>query len=228
MLRKVTVLLGVGLASWKQGNVLWEKDFGKWSMAMILIYGMTGGCPIRMLQKITNIPIGDGFEKDRFLWPWRKNGMFIVGSGYHRFNSKATIARDSNQVLITGTSYRESCRLVTEAEASAILAGAELAASLQLQDVIIESDSEEVILELKKRHEKRIGWRLALLRLPSERWILCDGLPSHHHPSPMYFGMMGSLALLWSQIEHNNLVVALLFLLARKLYIPTSGFEVVD
>ncbi|KAL6195656.1 hypothetical protein ACLB2K_031274 [Fragaria x ananassa] len=138
------------------------------------------------------------------------------------------VIRDSNQVLIAGTSYRESCGSVTEAETSAILARAELAASLQLQDVIIESDSEEVILELKKKHDKRIRWCMALLRLPLEQWILCYGLPSHHLPSPMYSRMIGSLALLWSQIEHDNLVVALLFLLVRKLSIPTSGFEVVD
>ncbi|KAL6128651.1 hypothetical protein ACLB2K_072006 [Fragaria x ananassa] len=72
------------------------------------------------------------------------------------------VIRDSNRVLIASTSYRESCGSVTEAEASAILAGVELAASLQLQDVIIELDFEEVILELKKKHGK-VNWRTYLI-----------------------------------------------------------------
>ncbi|KAL6128652.1 hypothetical protein ACLB2K_072007 [Fragaria x ananassa] len=54
------------------------------------------------LHRITNIPIGDGIGKDRFLWPWRKNGMFSVGSGYHWFHSKATISRSPN----TGSSHQ--------------------------------------------------------------------------------------------------------------------------
>ncbi|KAL6129809.1 hypothetical protein ACLB2K_073158 [Fragaria x ananassa] len=85
--------------------------------------------------------------------------------GHHKINSDASwfppdhtgtgiAIRDSNRVMIAGSSLLKKCGSVTEAKATVILAGSKLAASLQLQDIIFKSDSEEIISEINKKHNK--------------------------------------------------------------------------
>ncbi|KAL6190265.1 hypothetical protein ACLB2K_036663 [Fragaria x ananassa] len=120
-----------------------------WKSRCLYVYQHQEVSPIVTLKATRNLTYEFLHATDASWYPPNQAGIGCV-------------IRDSNRVLIAGTSYRESCGSVTEAETSAILAGAELAASLQLQDVIIESDSEEVILELKKKHGK-VNWRTYLI-----------------------------------------------------------------
>ncbi|KAL6218856.1 hypothetical protein ACLB2K_012063 [Fragaria x ananassa] len=93
--------------------------------------------------------------------------------GHHKINSDASwfppdhtgvgiVIRDSNRVMIAGSSLLKKCGSVTDAEAAALLVGSELVASLQLQNIIFESDLEEVITEINKNHNK-VNWRTHLI-----------------------------------------------------------------
>lgn len=35
------------------------------------------------ILRIASIPIGDGEDNDRFLWPWNKTGVYTMSSSYH-------------------------------------------------------------------------------------------------------------------------------------------------
>ncbi|KAL6141999.1 hypothetical protein ACLB2K_060283 [Fragaria x ananassa] len=134
--------------------------------------------------------------------------------GHHKINSDASwfppdhtgigiVIRDSNRVMIVGSSLLKKCGSVTKAEATAILAGSELVVSLQLQNIIFELDSEEVIIEINKNHNNwvwipreayrvaHVASSLAFGRVDPVRWasqpppsltnVLCnDGLPCPH------------------------------------------------
>lgn len=36
-----------------------------------------------IIRQISLIPIGDGLENERLIWPWNKSGFYTVKSGYH-------------------------------------------------------------------------------------------------------------------------------------------------
>lgn len=40
-----------------------------------------------IIRQISLIPIGDGLENDRLIWPWNKSGIYTVKLGYHWHHS---------------------------------------------------------------------------------------------------------------------------------------------
>ncbi|KAL6128113.1 hypothetical protein ACLB2K_071469 [Fragaria x ananassa] len=72
------------------------------------------------------------------------------------------VIRDSDRRVIAGTSF--SCRSssVIEAEATASLAGIDLAASWQLMEIIMETDAKEVVEEILS-NQRKVCWKSYLI-----------------------------------------------------------------
>ncbi|KAL6201844.1 hypothetical protein ACLB2K_025556 [Fragaria x ananassa] len=106
-----------------------------------------------------NAPVGSiGAIASPMQWFPPPVGTFKVNvdASWHPPNRTGigVVIRDSDRRVIAGTSF--SCRSssVIEAEATASLAGIDLAASLQLMEIIMETDAKEVVEEILSNQRK--------------------------------------------------------------------------
>ncbi|KAK9938568.1 hypothetical protein M0R45_015297 [Rubus argutus] len=68
-------------------NQLVDWQGGSWNLRSISPYLSPD-----ILQLISLIPIGDDCVADRLIWPWNKNGLYSVKSGYHWLHSRKAIS----------------------------------------------------------------------------------------------------------------------------------------
>ena len=87
-----------------------------------------------------------------------------VDASWHPPNrtSIRVVIRDLDWRLIAGTSFLCRSGSVIEAEATASLVGIELAASLQLMEIIMETDAKEVVEEILL-NQRKVCWKSYLI-----------------------------------------------------------------
>ncbi|KAL6126994.1 hypothetical protein ACLB2K_075039 [Fragaria x ananassa] len=114
-----------------------------------------------------NAPVGSiGAIASPMQWFPPPVGTFKVNvdASWHPPNRTGigVVIRDSDRRVIAGTSF--SCRSssVIEAEATASLAGIDLAASLQLMEIIMETDAKEVVEEILS-NQRKVCWKSYLI-----------------------------------------------------------------
>ncbi|XP_062014039.1 uncharacterized protein LOC133730473 [Rosa rugosa] len=57
------------------------------------------------VNKILSVPIGDMRGEDKIIWPWNKNGVYSVKSGYHWVHSQLITTATSPEASKSGTSH---------------------------------------------------------------------------------------------------------------------------
>ncbi|KAL6200585.1 hypothetical protein ACLB2K_030366 [Fragaria x ananassa] len=112
-----------------------------------------------------NAPVGSiGAIASPMQWFPPPVGTFKVNvdASWHPPNRTGigVVIRDSDRRVIAGTSLSCRSNSVIEAEATASLAGINLAASLQLMEIIMEMDAKEVVEEILS-NQRKVCWREA-------------------------------------------------------------------
>ncbi|KAM1034097.1 hypothetical protein ACFX2A_038402 [Malus domestica] len=142
---------------------------------------------------IKSIPLYGHLEEDKIFWPWTKDGNYSVKSGYnwmksHSFSSSRVLKHSSHQTdnKVASNLHCPLCKKFEESiehimllcpwrafpkamEMEAAFAGLSLGKELRIKNVIIESDSTEVVDCITK---KSVSGMWKVFYMVSEIWRL--------------------------------------------------------